>query len=129
MKYFFTIVIVLLSLSCFAQNAGPNAAGVYEKPEVAAQFAPGKDSLDRFIKHHIHMKHAGSDRKDNAVVVFLVEKDGHIGAAEILRTSGDKDFDGEAVAIVKAMPNWVPARDKGTVVRSSAMLTFSYRAD
>ncbi len=124
MKYFLTILPILLSATVFGQKAGPNAAGVYERPEVAAHFAAGRDSLDRFIKHNIHMKHAGNDKVDNAVVVFLVEKDGHISAAEILRTSGDKDFDSETVAIVKAMPNWVPARDKGAEVRSSNMLTF-----
>ena len=128
MKYLFTIVSILLSFTGFGQTSGPNAAGVYEQPEVAAHFAAGRDSLDRFIKHNIHMKNAGSSKVDNAVVVFLVEKDGHIGAAEILRTSGDKDFDAEAVAIAKSMPDWVPAKDKGTVVRSSHMLTFSCQA-
>ncbi len=127
MKYLFTVLTVLLSLTSFAQSKGPNAAGVYERPEVAAQFAPGPDSLDRFIRHHIHVKHAGNDKVDNAVVIFLVEQDGHVGAAEILRTSGDKDFDNDAVAIVKAMPKWIPAKDKGAAVRSSNMLTFSYQ--
>jgi TonB family protein len=126
MKYFLAILPLLLSLNSLAQNAGPNAAGVYEKPEVPAYFAAGRDSLDRFIKHNIHLKHSGNDKVNNAVVVFLVEKDGHIGTAEILRTSGDKDFDSEAVAIVKAMPKWIPAKDKGEVVRSSNMLAFSY---
>ena len=62
-----------------------------------------------------------------AIVVFIVEKDGTIGAAEILSTSGDNDFDAESVRIAKSMPKWIPAKNKDEAVRSSNMLTFAYR--
>ena len=129
MKYFFIILFILLTLNSFAQNKAPNAAGVYEQPEIAAYFQAGKDSLDRFIMHNIRLQNTarGHGVNSNAIVVFIVEKDGSVGAAEILRTSGDKEFDSESVRIAKSMPKWVPARDKGEVVRSSNMLTFSYR--
>ncbi len=126
MKYFFTVLLVIACLGARAQTAGPNAGGVYETPEVPAYFAAGKDSLDRYIKKNIHLKHAGGGVAANAIVAFIVEKDGQIGAAEILRTSGDKNLDAEAVTITKSMPKWEPAKNKGVAVRSSTMLTFSY---
>ena len=137
MRYLFIIVCLFLVGNARAQTAQSkakgtaaappqtNIAGVYEHPEKPAYFGPGRDSLDRFIKQHIHVKHAGGGTA-NAIVVFIVEKDGHVGAAEILRTSNDSDLDAEAVNIAKKMPAWIPAKDHGEVVRSSNMLAISF---
>ena len=117
-------------------GAGKNTAlkpqstsAVCESPEVVAYFPPGKDSLDRFISRSMRLGHVenGEGVTGKAIVVFIVESDGSIGSAEILRTSGDKGFDAEAVRITKLMPKWTPAKDKGKLVRSSNMLTFAFR--
>ena len=126
MKLFFTILLLFFTLCSFGQTGASNTTKVYEQPEKPAYFGAGKDSLDRFVKQNMHMRHGGTSGVANAIVVFIVEKDGHIGAAEILRTSGDKDLDAEAVSIVKSMPKWEPDKNKGVAVRSSTMLTFSY---
>lgn len=129
MKYLFIVFCLTSSLFAHAQKAPQNAARVYDAPEKPAYFSYGKDSLDRFIARNIHIGHVenGEGVTGKAYVVFIVEKDGSIGAAEILRTSGDKNFDNEAVRIAKLMPKWVPAKDKGEVVRSSTMLSFQFQ--
>ena len=128
MKYVFIFLCMIPTLFAHAQKAALNASPVYESPEKPAYFPYGNDSLSKFIAHSIHIGHVetGKDVTGKAYVVFIVEKDGRIGAAEILRTSGDKNFDAEAVRVAKSMPAWAPAKDKGEVVRSSTMLTFAF---
>jgi len=141
MKYFLIVLFIVWTSAVHAQQASGTVAGkqpsqpsvpasrVYDAPETPAIFPYGKDSLNRFIAHSIKLGHVenGEGVTGKAIVIFIVEKDGSIGAAEILRTSGDKGFDDESVRIAKSMPKWSPAKDKGEVVRSSTMLTFSYR--
>ena len=51
------------------------------------------------------------------VVRFVVEKDGSIGAATIVK-GVDKDLDREALRVVKKMPRWQPGKNNGVAVRS-----------
>ena len=141
MKYSLIVLFTILTSVAYAQKGSNTVVGnqgtkpqmpasrVYDTPETPAFFSYGKDSLDRFIAHSMRLGHVenGEGVTGKAFVVFIVEKDGSIGAAEILRTSGDKAFDAEAVRIAKSMPKWMPAKDKGEVVRSSTMLTFAFR--
>ena len=123
MKYTLFILFMLLATYAHAQQA----ATVYDTPEEKAYFAFGQDSLDRFMIRNVHFRHVENGGTGKAVVIFIVEADGHIGNAEIINASGDKDFDKEAVRVVKTMPAWLPAKNKGSTVRSTAMLSVSYR--
>ena len=141
MKYLLIAFLTIMSSAAYAQQASnmgagkqlstvaSNASHVYDDPETPAHFSHGKDSLDRFIAGNMRLAHVenGVGTTGKAIVVFIVEKDGSIGPAEILSISGDKDFDTEAVRIAKLMPKWVPAKEKGELVRSSNMLTFAYK--
>ncbi len=128
MKYIYTAWLLFMSLLSVAQQQGTGSR-VYDDPETPAHFSYGKDSLDRFISRNMRLGHVenGVGTTGKAIVVFIVEKDGTIGAAEILSTSGDNDFDAESVRIAKSMPKWIPAKNKDEAVRSSNMLTFAYR--
>ena len=50
------------------------------------------------------------------VVSFVVEKDGNISEAKVVR-SVDPRLDCEALRAVWHMPKWAPARQRGNVVR------------
>ena len=50
------------------------------------------------------------------ILQFVIEKDGAISNIKILRKLGG-GCDEEAVRVIKAMPNWFPAMNKGEVVR------------
>ncbi len=140
MKHFLIILFTASASAVYAQKTSKTVTGkqatqahmpaskVYDAPETPAIFPYGKDSLDRFIARSMRLGHVenGEGVTGKAIVIFIVEKDGSIGAAEILRTSGDKAFDNESVRIAKTMPKWSPAKHNGEVVRSSTMLTFAY---
>ncbi len=137
MRYLFLLLFLLPCIHVHAQKLQPktittteqqpNAGGVYDSPEQPAYFPYGQDSLDRYIRQHIHFDHIDKDIKGKAIVVFIVETDGSIKKAEILRTSGDARFDDEAVQVVKTISGWKPAKNKGIVVRSSSMISVGYQ--
>ncbi len=58
-----------------------------------------------------------NDIQGRVIVKFVVEKDGSIGAADIVK-GVDKDLDREAIRVVKKMPKWQPGKNNGVAVRS-----------
>ena len=58
---------------------------------------------------------------------FIVEKDGSLKFPEIVRSSGDKFLDKEAIRIINETPEWIPAKHKGVPVRFSYILPLRFR--
>lgn len=50
------------------------------------------------------------------IVSFVVDKTGKVGSVKLLKSSGDKNLDQEALRVVSSSPTWAPAEDKGTAV-------------
>jgi TonB family protein len=124
MRYLLIILCILLSSKSYAQTT----ATICDAPEEKAYFQYGQDSLDHFIKRNTHFRTIpGNEAAGKAVVVFIVETNGSIGNAEIISTSGDTDFDKEAVRVIKTMAGWKPAKNKGKTVRSTSMLSVAYQ--
>ncbi len=55
----------------------------------------------------IRSLHSRTISEGRVIVKFVVEKDGSIGHAEILK-GVDCDLDREAIRVVKKMPRWQP---------------------
>lgn len=62
------------------------------------------------------------------IVVFLINSDGTISNAEILRGIGG-GADEEAIRVVQNSPNWTPAMQKGQVVNSRMRLPVRFKLD
>ena len=54
--------------------------------------------------------------KSRVIIRFIVEKDGRLTHFEVLRSPNEK-LSEEALRLVKLMPRWTPAKNKGEVVR------------
>ena len=67
-----------------------------------------------------------NDIQGRVVVQFVVEKDGSVGSATILK-GVDKDLDREALRVVKKMPKWQPGKNNGVPVRSYFRLPVQFR--
>lgn len=50
------------------------------------------------------------------IVSFVVDRTGKVGSVKLLKSSGNKTLDQEAIRVVSASPAWAPAEDKGTAV-------------
>lgn len=97
----------------------------YEFPTVegAAEFPGGEEALYQFIADNL--QYPAEAREKNIVgkvyVTFVVEKDGSITSARLLRDIGG-GCGAEALRVVNLMPRWKPGTQSGKIVRSQYTL-------
>lgn len=91
--------------------------------EQRATYPGGYKAYDQFIKKNLkYPAEAKRLKKQGRVTVsFVVEKDGSLTDVKILRGLG-AGCDEEALRLVKLMPKWIPARQRGQKVRFRHML-------
>ena len=87
-------------------------------PEVDPQFPGGIEALYKYLAGNIHYPQEARDNhiSGRVFVRFVVEKDGSIADAEVLRGIGG-GCDEEALRVVEAMPKWKPGMQSGKPVR------------
>ena len=92
---------------------------VFDEVEVSPEFAGGMEAMSQYLAENIqYPEQAKADGVEGRVMVgFVVEKDGSITDAEVLRGIGG-GCDEEALRVVNAMPNWTPGKQNGEAVRT-----------
>jgi len=65
--------------------------------------------LNQFIIKNNRIKRKGNAKRSRVMVQFTVLNDGGITNAHVVYSSGIEAYDNEALRLVNAMPNWVPA--------------------
>ena len=101
-----------------------------EQVDQRAMFPGGQEGMMNYMMQNMkYPKEAEKDKARGTVVVhFVVEADGSISAAHVPDSQKVHPIlDADAVAFVKAMPKWKPARLKGKAVRQRATHAISYR--
>lgn len=101
---------------------------VYNTADVMAEFPGGQVALMKWLSQNILYPETArqNDIQGRVVVKFIVEKDGSIGHATIVK-SVDKDLDSEALRVVNKMPKWQPGRNNGVAVRSYFNLPVTFK--
>ncbi len=81
-------------------------------------FMEGYDAMNKFIYENIKYPQEALDKKIQGRVTlsFIVEKDGSIGEVRVLKDIGYGCGE-EAIRIIKSMPNWKPAKQRGKTLR------------
>ena len=130
---------------------------IYETPEKRAQFEGGDAACYQFLAQNVKypqiaVEHAVQGR---VMVCFVVNKDGSVcdvtvvsnnakSNVEVRDVEGEKEegaeyitlselnsarkaLEEEAIRVIKAMPKWNPAEEKGKKVRCRYMLPISFR--
>ena len=87
--------------------------GAYFVVDEMAEFPGGTIAMQSFIGEHF--KRPANCNQGFALVNFVIDTDGTIRDAKIVRSAG-KEADNEALRVVKLMPKWKPAKVKGEVV-------------
>lgn len=97
----------------------PKEEEIFVAVEQQAEFPGGLPALRKWLSNNIRYPEAAqqNDIQGRVIVKFVVEKDGSIGAADIVK-GVDKDLDREAIRVVKKMPKWQPGKNNGVAVRS-----------
>ncbi len=104
---------------------------IYQVVEQQPEFPGGMQALMKYLKDSINYPKISRDNnsqgKTYAYVNFVVNTDGSIQDAEIMKSSGDIYLDREAIRIVKSMPNWIPGKQEGKEVRVRFTLPVAFR--
>jgi len=100
----------------------------YDVVEQMPTFPGGESELMNFINDNIRYPAVSLENgiQGRVVVRFVVNKNGEVDRAEILR-SLDSSCDKEALRIVKIMPKWIPGRQNGENVAVWFVLPVNFR--
>ena len=104
----------------------PKEEEIFVAVEQQAEFPGGQTALMKWLSNNVRYPESAqqNDIQGRVVVRFVVEKDGSIGAATIVK-GVDKDLDREALRVVKKMPRWQPGKNNGVAVRSYFCLLYT----
>ena len=92
------------------------------------QFPGGQEMLQRYLSENIQYpaKAARLDIQGTVVISFIVEKDGLITNAKIIRGIGG-GCDEEALRVILSMPAWQPALKEGKPMQAIFSLPIKFR--
>ena len=97
---------------------------------VAEQQACAQEALLAFLYRKLRYPAVAKENRvqGTAVVTFVVEKDGSISGAEVVRDPG-AGLGAEALRVVETFPTWIPGRQRGRAVRVQFNLPVKYRLE
>ena len=91
------------------------------------QFPGGQEALYKWLEENIKYPEQAKENgiEGKVYVTFVIEKDGSITIAKLLRDIGG-GCGAEAVRAVKTMPRWIPAKQRGETVRVQFNLPITF---
>lgn len=111
-------------------NNTPASGDIYTVTEIIPQFPGGRNMMMRYLASKID--YPDKARKEGiegtVYVTFVVEKDGAISNAKVLR-GFDEECDKVALDAVMSMPKWDPGREKGEPVRVQFNMPVKFALD
>lgn len=101
---------------------------IYDIVEVSAKFPGGDAELMLYLRENVNYpKQANGFSYQGIVYVsFVVELNGSITNVKVVRGI-HLDLDKEAKRVIKGMPNWTPAQNRGRDVRSRNVLPVRFQ--
>lgn len=101
---------------------------IFTVVEEQSSFPGGMEALSKYLSENLkyppQAKETGTQGK--VFVTFVVEKDGSITDVRVLRDIGSGCGE-EAVRVVKSMPKWKPAKQRGKTVRQQFNLPVNFQ--
>ena len=108
----------------------PVQGDVFDVVEEMPQYPGGPQALFKFlsenVKYPAEAEKAGIQGR--VIATFVVEKDGSISQPIVVK-SVDPLLDAEAIRVISAMPNWIPGKQNGKVVRVKYTVPLSFNLD
>ena len=103
---------------------------IYDVVEEMPQFPGGQAALLEFLSKNI--RYPEEARKNSiqgrAIVTFVVEKDGSISNARVVK-SVDSQLDAEALRVINSMPKWNPGKQNGEPMRVKYTVPVTFKLD
>lgn len=100
-------------------------------PEKMPEYPGGMSALVQYMSTNIKYPEAAQKEKAEATIVvkFTVETDGSLSGIHTVNEGPAQrpDMVLEAVRVVKGMPKWTPAQDKGKTVKCEMALPVKFK--
>lgn len=106
----------------------PDSNQVLIVVEVMPQFPGGMPALSAYVSEHLKYPEKAKELRVEGLVLlqFVVEKDGSVSNAEVIRGIG-YGCDEEALRVLRQMPAWKPGQQGGKPVRVRFSLPISFK--
>jgi len=107
----------------------PKVEAPLDFPDETADFPGGSAALAKFLKDNINYPASASENgvSGRVYLKFVVDTEGNISDVQIQRGIPDcPDCGKEAARVVRSMPKWRPARDKGKACKSYFTLPIKF---
>ena len=78
-------------------------------------FPGGEAALLKYIKENLKYPQGQEGVEGDVMVQFVVKKNGKVGKVKVVYSLG-KDFDREAIRVIKSLPKFIPGRQNGKAV-------------
>ena len=126
------VMAVLLIVLVFAGGANhKDDDTVFYIVDELPEYPGGRNAyLDYLNEKMVYPDDARRDSIQGRVLVqFIVEKDGSITNAEVLKNSRSESLDAEALRLIEQMPKWTPGKLNDTIRRVRMVMPVSFRLD
>lgn len=103
----------------------------YTYVETMPQFQGGDAKLMEYLAKNCRYPAQAKDNNwtGKTLVSFVVMENGGVDSAIVLGGSGHDILDQEALRVIKSMPNWIPGKQNGQVVRVKMVMPVKFALD
>jgi len=124
-----TIIFFLVFLSVQAQNKAASKTAknnqiLIDPVSPAPSFPGGEKAYGKFLEKNLKWPNQ-DDVQGRVIISFIVEKDGSLTNFKVERSLG-KDFDAEALRVLRKSPKWIPAMENGKAIRCRYTLPINF---
>lgn len=98
-------------------------------PDILPSFPGGADALKSYLESNVRYPEncLGSNRSGLVAVRFVVDEDGNISDAVVVKDELQCTAGYEAIRVMKTMPKWNPGRKNGKAVKSYFVQVFRFQ--
>ena len=128
LSFFATLVMLFaFSINVNAQvEVFDDNEPIFVVAEESPEFPGGDTALYAFLGENLKYPNTEADFQGNIFLTFIVEKDGSLTDIKVIRGLS-APFDEEAIRVVKLMPKWKPAKQRGKQVRFQYVLPIKFQ--
>lgn len=101
---------------------------LFDAVEEMPKFPGGDAAMMEFLRNTVKYPEEAEENgiQGRVVVQFIIEKDGSISGAEVIKKVNEH-LDAEALRVIGEMPKWTPGKQKGEAVRVKFTLPVTFR--
>lgn len=118
----------LMSWTIYNYDQTPNDDFIYDVVEQMPEFPGGKQGLNKYIADNLiypkRVKKAGV--KGTVYTECVIEKNGEVTNQKVFKGFSHK-LENEALKVINNMPNWIPGKQKGKLVRVKVTMPIEFK--